>query len=175
MVYLKLRNGQILNNKYGYSSSVTLSTVFPFIFFKKNEVTRILKRNEFWDVFTCLMFLIKINLKRRGKKKERQKLINFLNTNLLKPLNTTPFFFYKNSFYKNHHAQNCQKIKNILRTMARLKYMIKNSESPILILHQESALFTMECFLFTMNSLQFRKTCVRNQHTNLYIMQLGKI
>ena len=44
-------------------------------------------------------------------------------------------FFYKNSFYKNHQAQNCQKIKNILRIMPRLKYMIKNLESPILILH----------------------------------------
>ena len=77
----------------------------------------------------------------------------------------TPFF-YKNSFYKNHQAQNCQKIKNILRIMARLKYMINNLESPILILHQESALFTMECLLFTMGGLQFRKTCVRNQHTN---------
>ena len=75
-------------------------------------------------------------------------------------------FFYKNSFYKNHQAQNCQKIKNILRVMARLKYMINNLESPILILHQESALFTMECLLFTMEGLQFRKTCVRNQHTN---------
>ena len=40
-------------------------------------------------------------------------------------------FFYKNSFYKNHQAQNCQEIKNILRIMARLKYMIKNLESPI--------------------------------------------
>ena len=69
-------------------------------------------------------------------------------------------------FYKNHQAQNCQKIKNILRIMARLKYMINNLESPILILHQESAIFTMECLLFTMESLQFRKTCVRNQHTN---------
>ena len=67
-------------------------------------------------------------------------------------------FFYK--------AQNCQKIKNILRIMARLKYMINKFESPILILHQESALFTMECLLFTMEGLQFRKTCVRNQHTN---------
>ena len=38
--------------------------------------------------------------------------------------------------------------------MARLKYMIKNLESPILILHQESALFTMECFLFTIEGLQ---------------------
>ena len=48
--------------------------------------------------------------------------------------------------------------------------MINNLESPILILHQESALlsalFTMECLLFTMAGLQFRKTCVRNQHTN---------
>ena len=75
-------------------------------------------------------------------------------------------FFYKNYFYKNHQAQNCQKIRNILRIMARLKYMITNLESPILILHQESALFTMECLLFTMEGLQFRKTCVRNQHTN---------
>ena len=75
-------------------------------------------------------------------------------------------FFYKNSFYKNHQAQNCQKIKNILRIMARLKYMINNLESPILIIHQESALFTMECLLFTMEGLQFRKTCFRNQHTN---------
>ena len=33
--------------------------------------------------------------------------------------------------------------------MARLKYMIKNLESTIMILHQE-ALFTMECLLFTM-------------------------
>ena len=75
-------------------------------------------------------------------------------------------FFYKNSFYKNHQAQNCQKLKNILRIMARLKYMINNLESPILILHQESALYTMECLLFTMEGLQFRKTCVRNQHKN---------
>ena len=59
------------------------------------------------------------------------------------------FFFYKKSFYKNHQAQNCQKLKNILRIMARLKYMIKNLESTIMILHQE-ALFTMECLLFTM-------------------------
>ena len=44
--------------------------------------------------------------------------------------------------------------------------MINNLESPILILHQESALFTMECLLFTMEGLQFRKTCVRNQNTN---------
>ena len=78
----------------------------------------------------------------------------------------TPFFFYKNSFYKNHQAQSCQKIKNILRIMARLKYMINNLESLILILHQESALFTMECLLFTMEGLQFRKTSVRNQDTN---------
>ena len=75
-------------------------------------------------------------------------------------------FFYENYFYKNHKAQNCQKIKNILRIMARLKYLIKNIENPILIHHQESALFTMECLLFTMEGLQFRKTCVRNQHTN---------
>ena len=74
--------------------------------------------------------------------------------------------FYKNSFYKNDQAQNCQKIENILRIMARLKYMINNLESPILILHQKSALFTMECLLFTMEGLKFRKTCVRNQHTN---------
>ena len=78
----------------------------------------------------------------------------------------TPFFFYKNSFYKNHQAQNCQNIKNIPRIMARLKYMMNILESPILILHQESALFTMECLLFTMEDLQFRKSCVRNQHTN---------
>ena len=44
--------------------------------------------------------------------------------------------------------------------------MISNLENPILILHQESALFTMECLLFAMEGLQFRKTCVRNQHTN---------
>ena len=75
-------------------------------------------------------------------------------------------FFYKNSFYKNHQAQNCQKIKNILRFMARLKYIIKNLECPILILHQELALFTMACLLFTIEGLQFRKTCVRNQHTS---------
>ena len=73
---------------------------------------------------------------------------------------------YKNPFYKNHQAQNCQKIRNILRIMAMLKYMINNLESPILIHHQESALFTMECLLFTIEGLQFRKTCVRNQHTN---------
>ena len=66
----------------------------------------------------------------------------------------TPFF-YKNSFYKNHQAQNCQKIKNILRIMARLKYMINNLESPILIIHQELALFTIEWLLFTMEGLQF--------------------
>ena len=72
----------------------------------------------------------------------------------------TPFFLYKNSFYKNHQAQYCQKIKNILRIMARLKYIIKNLESPILILHQELALFTIECFLLTMEGLQFRKTCL---------------
>ena len=53
---------------------------------------------------------------------------------------TTPFF-YKNSFYKNHQAQNCQKIKNILKIMARPKYMTKNLESPILILHRESAMY----------------------------------
>ena len=75
-------------------------------------------------------------------------------------------FFYKNSFYKNHQAQNCQKIKNILRIMARLKYMVNILESPILILHQESPLLTMEYLLFTMEGLQFQKTCVRNQHTN---------
>ena len=75
-------------------------------------------------------------------------------------------FFYKNSFYKNHQAQNCQKTKNILRIMARLKYMINNLESLILILHQESTLFTMECLLFTIEGLQFRKTCVQNQPTN---------
>ena len=34
---------------------------------------------------------------------------------------TTPFLFYKNPFYKNHEAQNRQKIKNILRIMLRLK------------------------------------------------------
>ena len=56
--------------------------------------------------------------------------------------------------------------------MARLKYMINNLESPILILHHESALFTMECLLFTMEGLQFRKTCVRNQHTNQSKTQL---
>ena len=47
--------------------------------------------------------------------------------------------------------------------MARLKYMINNLESPILILHQESALFPMECLLFTIEGLQFRKTCVRKE------------
>ena len=31
-------------------------------------------------------------------------------------------FFYKNSFYKNHEAQNSQKIKNIIRIMPRLKF-----------------------------------------------------
>ena len=89
-------------------------------------------------------------------------------TNVLSLLNLdrTPFFLYKHSFYKNRQAQNCQKIKNILRIMARLKYMINNLESPILILHQESALFAMEYLLFTMEGLQFRKTCVRNQHKN---------
>ena len=56
--------------------------------------------------------------------------------------------------------------------MARLKYMINNLESPILILHQESALLTMECLLFTMEGLQFRKTCVRNQHTNTIKTQM---
>ena len=50
--------------------------------------------------------------------------------------------------------------------MARLKYTINNLESPIFILHQEPAFFTMECLLFAMEGLQFRKTCVRNQHTN---------
>ena len=45
--------------------------------------------------------------------------------------------------------------------MASLRYMINNLESPILILHQESALFAMECLLFTMEDLQFR-----NQRTN---------
>ena len=49
----------------------------------------------------------------------------------LKFLNKHTPFFYKNSFYKNHQAQNCQKIRNILRIMARLKYMIKILESPI--------------------------------------------
>ena len=44
--------------------------------------------------------------------------------------------------------------------------MIKNLENPILILYQESALFTMECLLFKMEGLQFRKPCVRNQYTN---------
>ena len=79
---------------------------------------------------------------------------------------STPFFFYKNSFYKNHQAQNCQIIKNIVRIMARLKYMINNLESPILILDQESALFTMECLLFTMEGLQFRKINTQiNQNT----------
>ena len=87
-------------------------------------------------------------------------------TMIIYTLKVTPFFFYKNSFYNNHQAKNCQKIKNILRITARLKYMINNLESPILILHQESALFTIECLLFTMEGLQFRKTCVRNQHTN---------
>ena len=77
----------------------------------------------------------------------------------------TPFF-YMNSFYNNHQAQNCQKIKNILRIIARLKYMINTFESPILILHQESALFIMECLLFTIEGLQFPKICVRNQRTN---------
>ena len=67
--------------------------------------------------------------------------------------------FYKNSCYKNHQAQNCQKIKNILRIMARLKYIIKNLESPILILHQELVLFTMECLLLTMEGLQFFSSC----------------
>ena len=77
-------------------------------------------------------------------------------------------FFYKNSFYKNHQAQSCQKIKNILRIMARLKYMINSLESPILILHQESALFTMECLLFTMEGLQFRKNlCSKSTHKSI--------
>ena len=71
-----------------------------------------------------------------------------------KKIQHTVFFFYKNSFYKNYQTQNCQKIKNILRIMARLKYMIKNLESPILILHQEPALFTVEYFLFTVEGLQ---------------------
>ena len=64
-------------------------------------------------------------------------------------------FFNKNSFYKNHQAQSCQNIKNILRIMARLKYMIHDLESAIFFLHQESALFTMECLLFLMEGLQF--------------------
>ena len=68
------------------------------------------------------------------------------------------FLFYKNSFHKNHQAENCQKLKNILRIMARLKYMIKNLESPTLILHQKLALLIMECLLFI-----------------LYIVQRGKI
>ena len=42
--------------------------------------------------------------------------------------------------------------------MARLKYIIKNLESPTLILHQKSALLIMECLLFI-----------------LYIVQRGKI
>ena len=54
-------------------------------------------------------------------------------------------FFYKKSFYKNN---------------------LENLESPILILHQELSLFTVELLLFTMEVLQFRKICVRNQHTN---------
>ena len=78
---------------------------------------------------------------------------------LINPSGQIHRFFYKNSFYKNRQAQNSQKIKNILRIMARLKYMISNLESPILILHQESALFTMECLLFTMGSLQFFASC----------------
>ena len=97
----------------------------------------------------------------------QNQLLNYFVAGARQMLNlVTPFFFYKNCFYKNHQAQKCQKIKNILRIMARLKYMINNLESPILILHQESALFTMECLLFTMEVLQFRKTYVRNQHTN---------
>ena len=51
--------------------------------------------------------------------------------------------------------------------MARLKYMTNNLESSILILHQESALFTMECLPFTMEGFQFRKTCARNQHKSI--------
>ena len=74
--------------------------------------------------------------------------------------------FYKNSFYTNHQAQNFQKIKNVLRIMTRLKYIIKNLDSPILINHQESTLFKIECLLFTMEGLQFWKPCARNQHTN---------
>ena len=103
-------------------------------------------------------------------KYENTKLSNVLKYNQLK-LVLAAFcflhrFFYKNFFYKNHQAQNCQKVKNILRIMARLKYMINSLESPTLILHQESVLFTMECLPFTMEDLQYRKTCVRNQHTN---------
>ena len=84
----------------------------------------------------------------------------------LKHLTVTHHFFNKNSFYKNQQSQSCQKIKKILRIKATLKCMIKKLESPILILHQESALFTIECLLFTMEALEFRKTYVRNQHTS---------
>ena len=81
-------------------------------------------------------------------------------------IHITPGYFIRILFYKSDQAQNCQKIKNILRIMAKLKYMINNLESPILILHQELALFTMECLLFTMEGLQFQITFVQNQHTN---------
>ena len=37
--------------------------------------------------------------------------------------------------------------------------MIKNLESPILILHQEPALFTMEGLLFIMEGLHFFASC----------------
>ena len=73
----------------------------------------------------------------------------------------TPFFI-RILFIRITKLKIVKKIKNILRIMARLKYMINNLESPILILHQESALFTMEYLLFTMEGLQFRKTCVLN-------------
>ena len=72
--------------------------------------------------------------------------------------------FYKNSFYKNHQAQNCQKIKNILSLNGKAQMYDQQLRKSHLV--EESALFTMECLLFTMEGLRFRKTCVRNQHTN---------
>ena len=59
-------------------------------------------------------------------------------------------------------------IKNILRIMARLKYMINNLESPILILHQQSALFTMKCLLiYNGRSSISKNLCSKSTHKSI--------
>ena len=133
----------------------SIKTVISTIFTQKSSFSEVLKRKY----LTLQQYEHQlIGILTEGDKTEQfyEESTNFV----IVYQETLHRFFYKNSFHKNHQAQNCQKIKNILRIMARLKYMIKNLESPILILHQESALFTMECLLFTMEGLQFRKTCV---------------
>ena len=75
-------------------------------------------------------------------------------------------FFYKNSFYKNHQAQNCQKIKNILRIMARLKYMINNLENPIKSRpYSQWNVFYLQWKVFNFENLVFEINTNESKHS----------